>query len=136
MARRRHASGVGLAAATRRRDGVLARLIVTEGHWAEGIPPVPNGCDVTVSFSSDALADEHGEALQLLGYRVVPTPPSMIGTAPPIADFLISEALLEQHPTYWRSFASQATRAYNLAFGPAASLVADVIATHTTIASS
>lgn len=135
MARRRHA-GAGLIAATRRRDGVLARLVVTDGPWAEGIPPVPSGFDVTVSFNHDALADEHGEALQLLGYRVVPTPPGTVTDPSPVADFLIGEALLEQHPTYWRAFATQATRAYNLAFGPAAALVADVVAAHTTIASS
>jgi hypothetical protein len=125
-----------LIAATRRRDGVLARLVVADGPWAEGIPPVPSAFDVTVSFSTQALADEHGEALQLLGYRVVPTPEGTVATTRPVADFLISEALLEQHPTYWRSMAAQATRAYNLAFGPAAALVADVVDAHTTIAAS
>ncbi|MPZ73046.1 MAG: hypothetical protein GEU74_07410 [Nitriliruptorales bacterium] len=123
-------------AATRRRDGVLARLVVTDGPWAETIPPVPSGFDVTVSFSSEALGDEHAEALQLLGYRVVHPPPVTAMPLPPVADFLIGEALLDRHPTYGRSFAEQAKRAYNLAFGPAAALVADVVEAHTGIASS
>jgi hypothetical protein len=135
MARRRHGGAAGLLAPSRRRDGVLARLQVTAGPWAENIPPVPDGFDVTVSFGSEALVHEHGEALELLGYRVVGTPET-VTPLPPVADFLISEALLEQRPMYWRALASQAARAYNLAFGPAAALVADIVAAHTRLSSS
>ena len=111
-------------------DGVLVRVTVGEGHWAEDIPPVPAGATVTVSFGSPALADEHGEALALLGYDVVeaPLPPDL--SIAGVADFLVTTAVMERHPTYWRSLAERATRAYHLALGPAATAVADVVGVH------
>lgn len=107
-------------------------MMVGNGHWAEDIPPVPAGFDVTVSFGSIATGEEHGEALALLGYRVVSGPESGDPELADSADFLISETLMEHHPTYLRSLGGRATRAYHLALGPAAALVAPIVAAHTT----
>lgn len=111
-------------------DGVLLRMAVGDGHWAEDIPPVPEGFTVTVSFGSAAATDEHRDALGLLGYRTVDGPALSDADFVDTADFLISHALLEQHPTYWRSVAGRAERAYHLSLGPAAAMVAHVVAAH------
>ena len=109
---------------------MLVRFLVSDGPWAEDIPPVPDGFTVTVSFGSANVADEHGEALALLGYNVVELPPALQLTVSHIADFLVSADLIECHPTYWRSVAGRATRVYHLALGPAAALVADIVGEH------
>jgi hypothetical protein len=111
-------------------DGVLVRLTVEPGPWAEDIPPVPRGFAVTVSFGSEAVADEHRDALELLGYTVVDVAVPADLSIPGIADFLVLHDLMEQHPTYWRSLAVRADRAYHLALGPAAAAVAEVVAQH------
>ena len=111
-------------------DGVLVRVTVGEGHWAEDIPPVPAGSTVTVSFGSEALAAEHRDALELIGYDVVEMPLPADLSIDGIADFLVTIDVLERHPTYWRSLADRATRAYHRALGPAAMGVADVVAAH------
>lgn len=111
-------------------DGVLVRVTVGQGHWAEDIPPVPTGVTVTVSFGSEANATEHGDALALIGYDVVEMPLPQDLAIDGVADFLVTSDVMERHPTYWRSLAERATRAYHLALGPAAMVVADVVAAH------
>jgi hypothetical protein len=105
-------------------------MLVAEGHWAESLPPVPDSCVVTVSFASETCADEHRDALELLGYRVVDVATVPDVAVSRIADFLITEEVVERHPTYWRSLAEQATRAYHLALGPAAAAVAEIVTAH------
>ena len=114
-------------------DGIVLRMAVPNGHWAEDIPPVPGAFAVTVSFGSETLADEHRDALELLGYRVVDGPTPADRSMPDSAHFLVGAELMEQHPTYWRSLAEHATRAYHLALGPAAAAVADVTAAHASL---
>lgn len=109
------------------------RVTVGQGHWAEDIPPVPTGATVTVSFGSEAVAHEHGDALALLGYDVVEAPLPPDASFDGVADFLVTAEVMERHPTYWRSLAAHATRAYHLALGPAAMVVADVVAAHTPV---
>ncbi len=95
-------------------------------RFAESLPPVPTGFDVTVSFSSPEVADEHGDAITLLGYSVV----GVHASATPSAMLLVTQALLEAHPTYWRSLAALADAAYSLALGPALVLLDDVLRLH------
>jgi hypothetical protein len=99
------------------------------GHrWAEDLPPVPDGHRVTVTFSTDLDAAHHGPALDLLGYQVVGVHPGPPGRC--VADFLVSQPLLESHPTWWRSLAGLADRAFNLALGPVLSSLAPVLRRH------
>ena len=111
-------------------DGLVLRMAVPRGHWAEEIPPVPGAFTVTVSFGCEDRADEHRDALELLGYTVVEGPAPADRSMPDNAHFLVGAELMEQHPTYWRSLAEHATRAYHLALGPAAAAVAEVTAMH------
>lgn len=126
-------------------DGALVRLVVTGDDWAESIPPVPRGHEVTVSFSSASSALAHADALEALGYRLVGIQP-LSCTCPPgaqdcgaghprslgiaVADFLVSQPLLEAHPSWWRAMADQADRAFNLAMGPVQRLLDSVLRTH------
>lgn len=130
MAGRRRGGGTAVRPIAPDVEGVLVRFVVADGPWAEDIPPVPEGFTVTVSFGSENVAAEHAEALGLLGYRVVELPPQLQLTVSRIADFLVSQEVMERHPTYWRSLATRATRAYHLALGPAAALVADIVEVH------
>lgn len=130
MPRPRRIGGDSVAVAPPHMDGAVVRLEVSDGPWAEDIPPVPLGFTVTVSFASDSVGDEHRDALELLGYRVVDEATGGDASLAGTADFLVGEALIQQHPTYWRSLARKASRTYALAFGPAAAVVGDIVAAH------
>lgn len=118
-------------------DGALLRLVVESSRWAESLPPPPLGAEVTVSFSSHAALVEHGDALELLGYRVVGVAEQPVLPGPPlpecpagIADFLTMQALIERHPTWWRALAAHADRVFNLSLGPVAAMLWPVLLTH------
>jgi hypothetical protein len=110
-------------------DGALVRVAVTGDAWAEGIPPVPAGSDITVTFSDAEAALVHGDALALLGYRVVGVQPH--AAAPhPVADLLVPQWILERHPTWWRALADQSERAFSLALGPVVASLSEVLRAH------
>lgn len=109
-------------------DGALVRMLVGRGHWAEQLPPVPDGHTVTVALSSSAAVAEHGDALALIGYTVAGVTPT--GDSEDVAGFVVSQALLERHPHFWRSLAGQADRVYRLALGPVLALLADELRVH------
>lgn len=109
-------------------DGVLLRVMVRAAHtWAE-FPTVPEDSDVSVSFSTPAAA-RHGDALEALGYRAVGVVAGD-GTAEPTADFLVSQAVIDRHPHWWRSLAERSDRAFSLAMGPVQVAFAEVLRTH------
>jgi hypothetical protein len=109
-------------------EGALLRLPIDEERWAEHLPPVPVGYEVTASFSTELAAVEHGEALELLGYSVVGVNPRL--SPVPSASLLVRQQLIEAHPTYWRSLAALSDAAYSLALGPPLALLTDVLALH------
>ncbi|CAN5775095.1 MAG: hypothetical protein M3425_11070 [Actinomycetota bacterium] len=112
----------------RAREGALLRLEIAEAHWAEALPPVPQGCRVSVSFADAGDAAEHGDALGQLGYRVVAAQPA--GAVQGTADILVDQQIIDRHPTYWRSLAVLATRAYSLAMGPVLKTLEAVLGAH------
>lgn len=97
-------------------DGALLRLAIAGGRWAEDLPPVPRGRVVTVTLSSATAADEHGEALALLGYRLAGVSPRPSDAT--VAEVLVPQAVIEAHPRFWRSLADRAEQAFSLAHGP------------------
>lgn len=99
--------------------GVLVRLPLARGQWAEGIPPVPAGAVVTASFSSDDAEAEHREALELLGYRCVGVRGGAGVDDPPDVDFLLPAGCLDEHPQWAQAVLEQARQVWDLAFGPA-----------------
>lgn len=114
--------------ASRPPDGVLLRVSVpATDPWA-GFPRVPGDSDVSVSFSTTA-AGRDAAALTVLGYRTVGVPP---GDGPPgqTADFLVSQAVIERHPHWWRSLAERSDRIFSLAMGPVQAAFADLLRTH------
>lgn len=98
-------------------DSALVRLPVPPGAWAESLPPVPDGHAVTVSFSSPGLAEEHGEALTLLGYRVADGPEDPLDS--PVAWMLVSSLLARAHPTWWARVRELSEGVFRLVMGPA-----------------
>jgi hypothetical protein len=112
-------------------DGVVVRLLVAGSGWAESLPPVPSGQDVTVSFSTADAEAEHADAVALLGYRVVGVEalPPRLGTEP-AADFLVARTVLEAHPAWWAALAAQAHRTFNLALGPVAAVLGPILSRH------
>jgi hypothetical protein len=106
--------------------GALIRLPVGHGPWAESLPPAPGGHRVTVSFSSPALAEEHGEAVELLGYLVVPGPDG----DDDVAWLLVPAPLARAHPIWWTTIRSRSDAVYRLAMGPVMRQLAAVLAPH------
>jgi hypothetical protein len=97
--------------------------------WAEGIPPVPEGSDITVTFTDPDASLVHGDALALLGYRVLGVQAHAAARGP-VADFLVPQHALEQHTTWWRALADQSERAFSLALGPVLASLEEVLRAH------
>lgn len=111
---------------------VLLRLPVVAGLWAEDLPPVPTGMDVTASFSDADAAGEHADALALLGYRIVA---AQVGVDPaadtaPSVDLLMPRDFLDRWPMWRDALMASGGRVYDLSFGPVARLLGDVLAPH------
>lgn len=115
----------------RRFDGALLRLAIDGHDWAEHVPPVPPGARVSAAFSThDALA-AHGDALALLGYRIVGViDPGDGDDMPEFVDLLVAQDVLETHGTWWRAVAGLATHAFNLAHGPVLAALAAALRPH------
>ncbi|HUH08089.1 MAG TPA: hypothetical protein VML96_09810 [Egibacteraceae bacterium] len=111
-------------------DGALVRLTVRGPAWAEGLPPVPEGQRVSVSFSSPDAAAEHSDALAMLGYRLVGLRPAAAQDGDGTADFLVIQELLDAYPAWWRALAEQADRIYSLQMGPVLSLLGAALGPH------
>jgi hypothetical protein len=108
--------------------GALVRLAIEHDCWAEELPPLPAGHAVTVAFSTEDVAVEHAEAIERLGYQVV----GAHGTTdiPPTADFLVSEALIESHPAWWRALTDRADEVYVLELGPVRRALSPALRVH------
>lgn len=106
--------------------GALVRMVVTTVDWT--VPPAPVGTDITVSFSCPAAAAS-AAAVAALGYRCVGLSPGS-ASSPPVADFLVPQAILDQHPEWWRAMADRAEQVFALAFGPAALALREVLRVH------
>jgi hypothetical protein len=117
-------------ATTHADPGALLRLPIAGGRWAEDLPPVPRGVDVTVSFSSEEAAAEHGDALALLGYRVVGVHHPLPGAPGPCAALRVPGALIATRPRWWCALKGRADRSYALAFGPVARVFGDLLRLH------
>ena len=106
------------------------RLPVQDGEWAESLPPAPGAHRVTVSLSSVGLADEHAEALALLGYVVVDGPAILDRAAGDVAWLVVSEALALGHPRWWASVRGLSDAVYRLDLGPVRRRFAAVLEPH------
>jgi hypothetical protein len=108
--------------------GALVRLPIGSGPWAESLPPAPDGHRVTVSFSSPALAEEHGDAVRLLGYVLVNGPDDE--DTEPLAWLVVPAALARSHPRWWTTIRSRADAVYHLGMGPVLRQFAAVLRPH------
>lgn len=108
--------------------GALVRLPIGHGPWAESLPPVPDGHRVTLSFSSPGLAEEHAEAIGLLGYVEVGGPAD--GGGADVAWLVVPAPLARAHPTWWATIRAGADAVYHLGMGPVVRQFAALLATH------
>lgn len=111
-------------------EGALLRCILDSDRWAESLPPVPSDRLVTLSFTSAAAQVEHAEACEMLGYTVVGAPPDNAMPSVSVADLMVTQDIIEAHPTWWRALATHADRVYSLAHGPAVALLREVLDPH------
>ncbi|MCA1711950.1 MAG: hypothetical protein LC789_10105 [Actinobacteria bacterium] len=106
------------ADAASRSAGAVVRVACDDAGWARALPPVPAGSTVTVSLGHPAPAEQRAQ-LEARGYRLVGVFPSMLAdpeTA--VADLLVPEGLIEEHPAWWRDLTTGALRVYSLQHGP------------------
>lgn len=106
----------------------VVRLPVDGTDWADNLPPVPAGHDVSVSFTETASWAHHGPVLDRLGYRVVDRAGD--GSVGEWVDMVVYDDLPGAHPSWWRAVTTLADRVLPLAFGPAAMACADVLTAH------
>ena len=114
-------------------NAALVRLPVAPGPWAESLPPVPDGRDVTVSFSSAGLHLEHGEALELLGYRVVGDTPRP-GVPGGSAWMVVTAEVAAAHPRWWAGVRDCSDAVYRVALGPVRVWAAPILRAHDLVA--
>lgn len=108
-------------------DGALVRLSVGTQDWTS-LPPAPAGTDITVSFSCAAAA-EFAPTLTALGYRCVGLSP-ISASCQPVADFVVRQAIIDEHRQWWRTMADHAELIFALAFGPAQVALHAVLRAH------
>lgn len=108
-------------------DGALVRIAVENQDWTS-VPPAPAGTDITVSFSCAAAA-KSAPALSALGYRCMGLA-SVSASSRPVVDFLVPQALLDEHRQWWRAMAGHAERIFALAFGPVQVGLREVLRAH------
>lgn len=110
-------------------DRALLRLPVTPGPWAEALPPVPDGHEVTVSFSAPGAHAEHGGTLALLGYRVVAdTPRAGVGAG--TAWMVVTAEAAASHPRWWAGVRAVADAVYRLGLGPVRAWAGPILRAH------
>ncbi|WP_370324834.1 hypothetical protein [Euzebya sp.] len=120
-------SGVRPAPDVEADPDLLLRIPVDTPDWAEGLPPVPDGCRVTAVFSHADVAAEHGDALALLGYELV----GVLGVADtPTVDLLISRAACDRWPLWRDQLLASGGRVWDLGFGPVAAMLGPAVAVH------
>jgi hypothetical protein len=108
---------------------LLLRVAITGPAWAEAVPPLPEGADVTVAFSDPEVEAEHADAVALLGYAVV----GAVDAEPvddPSADFLIPRAACDRWPLWRDALLGTGGKVWDLGFGPAAALLRHRLVPH------
>ena len=111
-------------------DATVVRVLASGPGWARALPRVPSGHLVTVSASSDVLAGDRAEAEQR-GYRFAGVVrPGLLPDDVDAVHVLVSHALAEAEPRWWRQLTGGADRVLPLAFGPVLRLLRDVVALH------
>lgn len=108
---------------------LLVRIPVTAPDWAESLPPMPDGADITVAFSDADVEAEHGDAVALLGYLSVGAIPTL-ADMPPSIDLLMPRAAADRWPRWRDEVLSSGGRVWDLAFGPVAMMMASTVGVH------
>lgn len=116
-------------AASQPPDGALVRLRVTSEGALAGVPPAPQGSDVSVSFSTARAEALSAAALDAQGYRTVGVSSSP-SSQQPVADFVVPQEVIDRHPRWWQGLAQRADQTFNLGAGPVQAAFAEVLRTH------
>jgi hypothetical protein len=108
---------------------LLLRIAITSPTWAEAVPPVPQGADITVAFSDPEVEAEHADAVAQLGYR----PVGAVDVEPidlPAAEFLIPRSACDRWPVWRDELLHAGGQVWDLGFGPAAALLRHRLVVH------
>lgn len=110
---------------------LLVRVEVDDTGWVGGLPAVPAGDTVTVSVSEPRMMQVPADDLVSHGYRLVGVSARQPATgAAAVVDLLVSAAMRERHPAWWRALLGQASRVFDPRFGPAARVLRSELALH------
>jgi hypothetical protein len=108
---------------------VLVRLPARDRTWPRSLPPVPEGRTLTVTVGHAGLLPRHVDALTGAGYRLVGVASERSPVAATI-DVLVPRDLREDHHVWWRSFARDALRIFDLRMGPVRAVLAADLELH------
>jgi hypothetical protein len=108
---------------------VLVRLPARDRTWPRALPPVPEGRTLTVTVVHAGLLPRHVDALTGAGYRLVGVASERSPVAATI-DVLVPRDLREDHHVWWRSFARDALRIFDLRMGPVRAVLAADLELH------
>lgn len=112
---------------------VLVRVRADSPSWISRVPPLPRGEVVTVSVSEPSLREVPSQDLRRCGYRIVgvhPWRPATDGHG--TVDLLVTAALIDTWPSWWRQLLSVADRAFDLRLGPVQRVLGQELALHLT----
>jgi hypothetical protein len=117
---------------------VLVRLPARDRTWPRSLPPVPEGRTLTVTVGHAGLLPRHVDALTGAGYRLVGvaserSPVGVASERSPVGatiDVLVPRDLREDHHVWWRSFARDALRIFDLRMGPVRAVLAADLELH------
>lgn len=112
---------------------VLVRVRADSPAWIDQLPALPPGDEVTVSVSDAALRAVPSDTLARTGYRIVGVHPWRAATdGHGTVDLLVTAAIADRHPRWWRDLLAVADRAFDLRLGPVQRVLGQEIALHLT----
>lgn len=108
---------------------VLVRLPAADPSWARRLPPVPAARTLTVTVGHPGLLPVPVDDLVSGGYRVV----GLAEDQPRIGwsiDILVPREVREDFPDWWQALTAQASRVFDLRFGPVIRVLRQELALH------
>lgn len=109
---------------------VLVRVAAHGPDWIERVPTAPRGESITVSVSDVALRDVPSSRLLASGYRIVGVHPWRGAGEGGSVDLLVTAAVIDRWPAWWRELIHVADRAFDLRLGPVQRVMGQELALH------
>ncbi len=108
---------------------LLVRLPAAGPTWADTLPGLPEGVEVTVTLGRSELLPIDTGPLRQRGYRVIGAASARrpIGD---VVDLLVTDEVRDAAPGWWSALLTRAERVFDLSMGPVQRMLQPELAVH------